>query len=93
MRSNRSPNRHVPGLRLLAAKATAHAAAFDAHRVVVDCQGVRDPMLHLARMLGAGMDQPLLLLQRQRVGNLAFQIKMLLPTHLKCALQAVRRLL
>ena len=47
------PHRQMAGLRLLAAKAATHAAAFDAHGVVVDAQRVRHPVLHFAGVLGA----------------------------------------
>ena len=40
---------------------------FARYRVVFQAERVSDPMLHLARVLGAGMDPPLVLLQRQRV--------------------------
>jgi hypothetical protein len=75
---DRGPHGQVPRLRLLAAKATAQAAALHAHRVVVQSQRVRHPVLYLTRVLGAAVDQPLVLLLRHRIGDLAFQIKMLL---------------
>ena len=90
-RRHGGPHGQVAGLRLLAAEAAAHAAAFHAHGVVVHGQRVRHPVLHLARVLGAGVDEPLPLLLRQRVGDLALEVKMLLPAHLQLAAQAVRR--
>ncbi|MPM91868.1 hypothetical protein SDC9_139002 [bioreactor metagenome] len=92
LRGNGGPHGQVAGLRFLAAKATAHAPTFHAHGVVRQSQSMRDPVLHLTRMLGAGVDPPLLLLQRQHVGDLAFQIEMFLPANLEAALQAVRGL-
>jgi hypothetical protein len=63
-RRQRRPDGQVAGLRFLAAEAAAHAPAFDLHRVVLQPQRVRHPVLHLARVLGAGIDPPLVLLQR-----------------------------
>jgi hypothetical protein len=83
----RGPHGQVAGLRLLAAEAAAHAPALHPHRVVVDAQRVRHPVLHLAGVLGAGVDPPLVLLQRQGVGDLAFQVEVLLAAHFQRALQ------
>ena len=82
---HRRPYRQMAGLGFLATKTAAHAAAFDAHRVVVDSQRVRHPMLHLAGMLGAAVHRPLVLLQGHHIGNLALQIKMLLAADLQRA--------
>ena len=76
------PHRHVPGLGFLAAKAAAHAPAFHPHRVVVQAQRVRHPVLHFARVLGAAVNRPLALRVRHGVGHLALQVKVLLPAHL-----------
>jgi hypothetical protein len=81
----------VPGLRFLAAKTATHTPAFHAHGVVVQAQRMRHPVLHLAGVLGAGVHTPLVFLLRQHVGNLTFQVKVLLATHFKRAAQAVRR--
>ena len=48
-------------------------------------------MLHLAGVLGAAVDPPLVLLQRHRVGDLALQVEVLLAADLERALQPVRR--
>ena len=87
----RRPHSHVAGLRLLAAKAAAHAPAFHRDAVAGNAQRMRDPVLHLARVLRAAGDVPLVLLARHGEGDLAFQIKVLLPADGELALQAVRR--
>ena len=48
------------------------------------------PVLHLARVLGAAVDQPLALLLRQGVGHLALQVKVLLAADFKGAAELVR---
>ena len=93
VRSDGGPDRQVPGLRLLAAETAAHAPAFHRDRVVGQAQCVRDPVLHLARVLCAAVHPPLLLFQRQHVGDLAFQVEMFLPADLERAGQRVRRAL
>ena len=42
-------------------------------------QHLRDEVLHLARMLGRGMDQHVAVLARDGERHLAFEIEMLLP--------------
>ena len=69
-RGQRRPHRQVPGLRLFAAKAPAHAAADHAHRMQRNIQRMRHPVLHLAGVLGAAVDQPLPVFLRQCVGDL-----------------------
>ena len=85
------PHGHVAALRFFAAKAAAHAPAFHAHRVVVNAQRMRHPVLRLSRVLRAGVHQPLVLLLRQHVGDLPFQVKMFLPADFKTAADGVRR--
>ena len=86
-RRYRRPHGQVAGLRLFAAKPATHAPTLHTHSVAVDAQGVRHPVLHLSGVLGARLNPPLVLFQRHGVGNLAFEIKMLLPTHFKRPLQ------
>jgi hypothetical protein len=43
-------------------------------------------VLHLAGVLRAAVDQPLALLQRQHIGDLAFQVEVLLPADLELPL-------
>ena len=85
------PHRHVARLRFLAAKAAAQAPAFHPHRVVGNAQRVGDPVLRLARMLGAAVNEPLVLLLGQHVGNLPFQVKVFLAADRQRAMQRVRR--
>ena len=70
--SQRSPHGQMPGLGFLAAKTATHAPAFHTHGVVVQAQRVGHPMLHFTGVLGAAVDQPLVLLLRQGIGHLAF---------------------
>ncbi len=91
VRRDGRPDREVAGLCLLAAEAAAHAPAFHLDAVVVQAQRVRHPVLGLAGVLGAGVNEPLVLLLRQGVGDLALQVEMLLAADLEPALQRVRR--
>ena len=50
-----------------------------------------DPVLHLAGVLGAAVDQPLVLLLRQHIGDLAFQVKVLLAADFQRTVQGVLR--
>ncbi len=86
-RGQSRPHRQMPGLRLFAAKAPAHAAADHAHRVQRNIQRLRHPVLHFTRVLGAAVDQPLAIFLRQGVGDLPFQVKVLLPAHVQRAAQ------
>ena len=83
------PHGHMAGLRFFAAKAAAHAPALHLHRVVVQTQGVRHPVLHFGRVLCAAVHRPLALVLGQRIRHLALQIKMLLPAHLQTAAQGM----
>ena len=89
-RGQRRPHGDMAGLRFLAAEAAAHAPALHRDGVVLQAQRMRHPVLHLARMLGAGIDPPLVLLQRQGVGDLAFQVEMFLAADFELPVQAVR---
>jgi hypothetical protein len=86
----RGPHGQMAGLGFLAAEAAAHAPAFHAHAVVVDAQRMRHPVLHLARVLGAGIHQPLVLLLGHHVGDLPLQVEVLLAADLELAAAAVR---
>ena len=79
----------MAGLGFFAAKTATHAAALHPHRVVVQTQRMRHPMLHFAGMLGAAVDQPLALRLGYSVGHLAFEVKVLLPAHFQAAAQRV----
>ncbi|MNS91578.1 hypothetical protein D3C72_1256720 [compost metagenome] len=54
-------------------------------------QRMRDHVLHLARMLGRTQHQHALRFLRDGVGNLSFQIKLFLPTHIQLALDYMWR--
>ncbi len=82
----------MTGLRFLAAKAAAHAPARHGHGVVLKTQRMRNPVLNLARVLRARMNPPLVLLERQRIGHLAFEIEMLLAADFELAGERVPRL-
>ena len=90
-RRQRGPYRQMPGLRLFAAEAPAHAAADDAHRVQRNVQRMRHPVLHFARVLGAAVDQPLAVFLRQRIRDLPFQVKVFLPADVQRAAQDMGR--
>ena len=77
-------------LRLLAAKAAAHAPHFNPHGVHRHTQRLGNLMLNFRRVLRAGMDGHVAALLRQSEGDLTLQIKMLLPAHIDPALHAVR---
>ena len=89
VRRNSCPHSQVPRLGFFAAKATAHASAFDPHRVVGNAQRMGDPVLHFTGVLRAGVHRPLVLLLRHHVGDLAFQVEMLLTADFQFALQGV----
>ena len=79
-------------LRFFATKTAAHAPAQHPHLVQRDAQGVCHPMLRLARVLGAAVDQPFAVVLRQRVGDLPFQVIVFLPTNVQLAMQLMGRL-
>jgi hypothetical protein len=81
VRGHRGPYRDMARLGFLATKPTAHAPAFHPDGMVVDTQSVRDPVLNLTGVLAAAVDQPLVLLLRQGVSYLTFEVKVLLPTN------------
>ena len=56
----------------------------------VQSQRMGHSVLDFARVLRAGMNEPLVLLLRQRVGDLAFEVKVLLPADFQAATQAMR---
>jgi len=78
-------------LRLLAAEAAAHAPAFDLHRVRGPAQRLRNQVLHLARVLGRAPDLHAGVLGRQRIGDLPFEVELLLAADLEARREPVRR--
>ena len=91
LRRQRCAGREQRRLRLLAAEAAAHAPALHLHLVRRQPQRMRDDMLHLGRMLGRAVHQQAVVLLRQRVGDLALQVELLLAAEAEAALQPVRR--
>jgi len=89
--SHRRHARKDRRLRLLAAEAAAHAPALDVHLIGMQVQGMRDQMLHFARVLGRAMDMHRTALFRNRVADLAFQIELLLTAHIELRLESMRR--
>jgi hypothetical protein len=78
-------------LRLLAAEAAAHAPALHLHLVRVQAQRVRHQVLHLAGVLRRTAELQPVVLGRQRVGDLAFEVEVLLAAELERSRQLVRR--
>ncbi|KDB51037.1 hypothetical protein X805_33380 [Sphaerotilus natans subsp. natans DSM 6575] len=91
LRRQRRAGREQRRLRLLAAEAAAHAPALHLHLVRRQPQRVRDDVLHLGRVLGRAVHQQAVVLLRQRVGDLALQVELLLAAEAEAALQPVRR--
>ena len=79
-------------LGLLAAKPAAHAPAFDMHIVGVQLQGMRDQMLHFARVLRRAVQVQAAAFGRNRVTDLAFKVELFLAADFKRAFEAMRRL-
>jgi hypothetical protein len=77
---------------LLAAEPAAHALALHHHMVHGYREQVCDNMLHLGRVLGGRHDQNRAVLAGFSPRCLHFQIKMLLPGHVKIAFQNMRRM-
>nr|GEU28080.1 hypothetical protein [Tanacetum cinerariifolium] len=90
-RRNAGRRRPKRRLRFLAAEAPAHAPALDLHLVRMHAQRMRDHVLHLARMLGGALHQHAVVLFRDRVGDLPFQVKLLLAAHEQLAPGHARR--
>ena len=88
---DRRDRRELVDLRLLAAEAAAHAPDLDRHRMRGNAERMRHHVLHLARMLGRGIDGDVLVLAGNGKGDLAFEIEMLLAADPHPALQPVRR--
>ena len=78
------------GLRLLAAKAAAHAPALHGHvlRTTTDCLGRLE--LNFSRVLGRTVETQGAVLERYRVGDLSFEIELFLRTGAKLAFQLAR---
>ena len=57
--------------------------------MVVNTQRMRDPVLYLARVLRARINQPLVLLLRHHIRDLALEVEMLLSADLQRTRQRV----
>ncbi|ABA47595.1 hypothetical protein BURPS1710b_3214 [Burkholderia pseudomallei 1710b] len=86
----RGAAREQARLRFLAAEAAPHAPAFDEHVVRREPQRVRDEMLHLARVLRRAVDVHRAVFLRHRVGDLPFEIELLLAAQRELARIAMR---
>ncbi len=78
-------------LRFFAAEAAAHPPHLDGHLVRDELQRMRDDMLHLGRMLRRAVEVDATVLLRQRVGDLTFEIELLLPADVELAAHSPRR--
>ena len=88
---NRGQGGELVGLRLLAAKAAAHAPDLDGYGMRRNAERMRHHVLHFARMLGRGIDGHVLVLARHGKRNMAFQVEMVLATDPHMALETARR--
>ena len=70
-------------LAFLAAESSAHAPAFAGHHGIGNFQHLGDAMLNFGRMLGGGINRHAAFFFRHRQRHLPFNIKMLLPAHMK----------
>ena len=76
-------------LHLLAAEAAAHPQALHGDLVAAAAQHVRDDLLGLARVLGAGLDEDLPVLVDVRERRVRLQVEVLLAGELELALEHV----
>ena len=89
-RGERRDGRDQRRLALLAAEAAAHAAHLHRDGVVGQAEHLGDGVLDLGRVLGGGMDQHVAVLAGDGVGDLAFEVEMVLPADMQRAGDAVR---
>ena len=78
VRGQGGPDRDVPGLRLFAPEAAAHAPALDLDGVLRQAQRMRDPVLDFSRVLAGDVDEPAVLLLADRIGDLPLQVEVFL---------------
>ena len=88
--SKRGERRPLRRLALLAAESAAHAPHLDGDRGIGQPEQWAHDVLHLARMLGRGMDQHIIVLAGNGERHLAFEIEMLLPADAERAGEAAR---
>ena len=91
LRGKGRDGRPLRRLALLAAEAAAHAADLAGDIGVRDAEHAGDDMLHLGRMLRRGIDVDVAVLARDREGDLALEIEMLLPADAELARERMRR--
>jgi len=90
-RSQSGQARNTCSLGLLTAEPAAHSPDFHRHLVIENTECFRHQMLDFARMLGRAHDRHVSTLAGDGEGDLAFQIKMILPADPKSSRQAMRR--
>ena len=90
-RAQRGDRGQAVRLELLAAEAAAHPQALHGDLVRVQAQHVRDDVLGLRRVLGAGLDEDLAVLVDQRQRGVGLQVEVLLAAELELAGEPVRR--
>src|SRR5437879_4624739 len=86
LRHQRRHRRGLGSLRLLAAKASAHALADDGDMVEWHSDNLGDDRLHFRWMLRRGIHRELAMFLRDRDSRLRLEIEMLLPAQFKCPL-------
>ena len=77
-------------LEFLAAEPSAHPQALHGDLVGRQAEHVRDDVLGLGRVLGAGLDEDLAVLVDQRQRGVGLQVEVLLPAELELAGERVR---
>ena len=82
--------RHEGGLAFLAAEPSAHAADLDRNRMVRHGEDLGDVVLDLARVLGRGIDEHVAVLARNRHGDHAFEVEVILAANPDSPLDAIR---
>ena len=88
-RAERRDRGQAVRLELLAAEAAAHPQALHGDLVGWQAQHVRDDVLGLGRVLGAGLDEDLAVLVDQRQRGVGLQVEVLLPAELEFAAEPV----
>jgi hypothetical protein len=78
-------------LALLAAKSAAHATTLNGDAVRAHVQGMRNDVLYFRRVLGRAVDQHRPIFLRNRYGDLAFKVEVILAADDDGCLQTVRR--
>ena len=89
--AERRQRRPLRRLALLAAETAAHPAHLDGDGVAVERRALGDDVLHLARVLGRGVDDHVAVLAGDGERDLAFEIEMLLSADAEFAGDLLRR--